>query len=402
MDGVKKPVKSSDRVDVSQIKRRPSFEIANDYVEMNFCSIIQAEAEEGLSKRQLRRKRKEESKELKRRQHHYVRNGVIAAVVLVIVAVATGFIWWSSSSEPVNAADKNTRQFVVDQGATTDEIAAALMKSGFIRNKLAFRLQMRFGGGIIQAGTHMLSPSYNLSEIVERLAKADTDEMEVQILPGKTLSELKEDFKKYDYTDAEINSALNATYNQSILADRPAGATLEGYLYPDTYRVLAGDSLETVINKSLNQLQKVADENDLQAGFAAHGLNFYQGLTLASIIAKEDKDADDQKMIAGVFYNRLNAGMNLGSDVTFKYAYQMGLCDIDGPGCNSVYNTRTNAGLTPGPIANPGLSALLAVANPTENSYYYFVAGDDGQNYYAETADQHNTNVASHCTELCQ
>lgn len=390
--------------EAKEVKRRPSFEIAQDYVELNLVPIIEADAEAGLSKRQLRRKRKTEAKKLKQRQHHYLRNSIIFAIVLVVLAVGTAALWWSSSSEPVNAADKNTRQFMVDQGATTDQIADALQRSGFIRNQLAFKLQIRLSGGIIQAGTHMLSPSYNLNDIVARLAKADTDEVDVQIAPGRTLSEIKEDLKKYDYTEAEIDNALNANYTQSILADRPAGATLEGYIYPDTYRVLAGDSAQVVINKALNQLEKVAKDNNLQAGFAAHGLTFYQGLTLASVVAMENKNVNDQKMVAGVFYNRMAAGMPLGSDVTFKYAYKMGLCanNVNGPDCDSSYNTRIHTGLMPGPIANPGLTALQAVANPTTSNYYYFVAGDDGKNYYAETMDQHSQNIASHCTKLCQ
>lgn len=107
-------------------------------------------------------------------------------------------------------------------------------------------------------------------------------------------------------------------------------------------------------------------------------------------------------MVAGVFYNRLAAGMNLGSDVTYKYAYNQGLCGEDSPTCDSEYNTRVNEGLPPGPIATPTLTALLAVANPTNSNYYYFVAGEDGKTYYSETEDQHNQAVAEHCGDLCQ
>lgn len=385
------------------VERRPSFEIVNDYIELNLVPIIEADAEATMTKRELRRKRRQEKKREKQRQHHYLRNGIVAAVVLLALIITTAVVWWNSSSEPVNAADKNTRQFVVDKGATTDEVATALQRAGFIRNSLAFRLYVRLHGNIIQAGTHMLSPSYGLSDIVSRLATADTDEVDVQIPPGLTLTELKDVFKKYDYTDAEIEAALNANYDNPILADRPAGSTLEGYIYPDTYRVLAGDSLNVVIEKSLKQLQTVVEKNNLQAGFAAHGLSFYQGITLASIITKEVPKIDDQKMVASVFYNRMNVGMNLGSDPTYKYAYKMGLCSSNTPdGCDSVYNTRLYAGLPPSPIANPSLTAMQAVANPADSNYYYFVSGEDGNNYYSETADQHNQAVAQHCGSLCE
>lgn len=386
--------------DPNHVKRRPSFEIASDFIELNFKPIIDAGDEAELTERQLRKKRKQERKE--KRQKHYVRNGIIAVVLLLLAASTVIAIWWHSSNEPVSLTDKNTYQFDVEEGATVDEVANGLQRAGFIKNTLAFRIYMRLNGNVIQAGSHMLSPSYTLSEIAEKLATADTDEVDIQIPPGLTLDELRSVFKKYDYTDAEIEQAFNATYDNAILADRPQGATLEGYLYPDTYRVYAGDSLEVVIGKALDKFASVADQYGLQDAFAARGLTFYQGATLASIVTKEVQKTDDQKLVAGVFYNRLNAGMPLGSDVTYMYAYKAGLCSENTPDCDSVYNTRIYEGLPPGPIANPSLSALQAVANPTDSNYYYFVAGEDGNTYFSETADQHNQAVADHCGSLCE
>lgn len=396
----KKQQKEQLKLVTGHVDRRPSFEIAGDFVELNFKPIIDADKEENLTKKQLRQKRKAEKKANHRR--HYLRNAIIAACLLIVVAGATVFVWWNSSNEPVNRINANTYQFDVDEGATVDDVAQSLKKAGFIRSQLAFKIYVRLNGSVIQAGSHMLSPSYKLSEIAEKLATADTDEVDIQIPPGLTLDELRDVFKRYDYTDAEIEQAYNATYDNPILADRPAGATLEGYIYPDTYRVYAGDSLEVVIGKAIDEFANVAAENGLIDVFAAHGLSVYEGVTLASIVTKEVQNADDQKLVASVFYNRLNSGMELGSDVTFKYAYNSGLCSVDSPDCDSVYNTRIYAGLPPGPIANPSLTALQAVAYPTESNYYYFVAGEDGKTYFSETADQHNQAVADHCGELCQ
>ena len=381
------------------VQRRSSFEIADDYVELNFKPIIEADAEEGLSKRELRRRRREQHRQQKR--HHYVRNSIITAIVLVGLAVGTALLWWKTSSQPVNPDDQGIRQFTVDNGATADQIADSLRQAGFIRSTLAFRIYVRLNDNTVQAGIHMLSPSYDLSEIVKRLSTANTDEISVQIPPGLTMDELRKTFEEAGYTDAQIEEAYSATYTQSILADRPQGASLEGYLYPDTYRVYRGDSLTVLFNKALDQMQAVANDNNLPASFAAHGLSFYQGLTLASIITKEVQSQDDQRLVASVFYNRLNAGMSLGSDVTFQYAYKQGLCTENTPDCQSAYNTRLNEGLPPGPIANPSLTAMLAVANPAESNYYYFVAGEDGHTYFSETADQHNQAVADHCGDLC-
>lgn len=390
------------RVNVSQVKRRPSFEIANDFMELNFKPIIEAETEATLSRGELRRRRRQQKRQARRGRHSILRNSAVIAAIFIVIAVATVFVWWCSSSEPVNAADKSVRQFVIDKGATTEEVANALQKAGFIRNTLAFRIYKRLHGGDIQAGTHMLSPSYGMTKIVDKLATADSDEVDIQIPPGLTLNELKEVFKGYDYTDAEIEKALSAHYDSPILADKPDNAGLEGYLYPDTYRVLAGDGLDKVIKKALNQLALVSSRNNLKVKFAGRGLSFYQGITLASIVTKEVKNQADQKLVASVFYNRLEAGMNLGSDVTFQYAYKMGMCNTNSPDCTSTYNTRNNPGLPPGPIANPSLSAMLAVAEPPASGYYYFVAGEDGKTYFSETADQHNQAVADHCGKLCK
>lgn len=381
-------------------KRRPSFEIAQDYMELNFKPIIDADGEEELSKKELRAKRRAEKKANK--QRHWVRNTIIVLVVLVMAAGATVFIWWKSSNQPVNLLDKNTRQFTVAEGATADQVAESLHKAGFIRSTLAFRLYTRLNGNVIQAGNHMLSPSYTLSEIAEKLATADTDEIDIQIPPGLTLNELREVFRGYDYTDAEIERALTANYDSPILADRPEGASLEGYLYPDTYRVYAGDELEVVIQKALDRFGEVAMANGLIEGFAANGLNIYQGITLSSIVTKEVLNADDQRLVASVFYNRMYVGMELGSDVTYQYAYKQGLCSVNTPDCESDYNTRIHEGLPPGPIANPSLTAMQAVASPAESGYYYFVAGEDGKTYFSETMDQHNQAVADHCGSLCQ
>lgn len=381
--------------------RRPSFDIAADYVELNFRPIIAADAEASMSPKELRAKRRAEKKAAHQRRPRWV-YGVVAAAVLLVIAGGTALFWWHTSAQAVNLADKSTRQFQIDRGASASEVADSLAKSGFIRSPLAFKIYARLHDSVLQAGTHVLSPSYDLEKTVKTLATAETDEIEVQIPAGMTISEIKKQLKQYDYTDSEIEEAFNKTYDSPILDSRPTGQGLEGYLYPDTYRVYRSDSVDKVIQKALDQFEKIAKANKFEESFKAHGLSLHEGITLASIVTKEVSNSADQKMVAGVFYNRLAAGMNLGSDVTYKYAYNEGLCSDDSPTCDSEYNTRVNEGLPPGPIATPTLTALMAVANPTNSNYYYFVAGEDGKTYYSETEDQHNQAVAEHCGDLCQ
>jgi UPF0755 protein len=383
--------------------RRPSVEIAKNFIELNIKTVIDAEKTANLTDKQ--RRKLDKAKRKSERKRHPIRNSLIVVTILGFLAAGSAALWWQTSIQPVNRADHNSYQFEIRQGDSTDQIAAALKKANFIRNTLAFKIYTRLNRNIIQAGTHMLSPSDSLPEIAAKLTRAETDEIDVQIPPGVTLKQLRDTLKKYDFTDVEIDQAFLASYDSDILADKPADASLEGYLYPDTYRIFAGDGLEAVIQKALDKMGQVVTENDLRTKFSHQGLTLNEALTLASIVVKEVGDSNDQKIVAGVFYNRLRAGMTLGSDVTFQYAFEQKLCADNTPDCDSIYNTRRNSGLPPGPIANPSLSALLAVAEPTESNYFYFVAGDgsdEGKTFYAETSDQHNTNVFEHCHERCQ
>lgn len=390
---------------VSKIKRRPSVEIAREYVELDFKAVIDAERLKAMSPEERKamaiKAKQALRKKLSPKYWHMLRVAFCVAVVLVMIC-STSVMWWNSSTAAADVKDSTVRQFVVDKGASSMSVATALQRAGFIRNAIAFCIYVKLYGGSVQAGTHMLSPSFTLAKIAQTLSSSNGTEISIQIPPGLTLDKLKDNFKKYDYTEQDVTAAFNKKYKNPILADLPAGATLEGYLYPDTYRVRAGDKLDVVINKALNQFYKVAKSNGILDGFKKHKLNIHKGITLASIVTKEVKNPSDQKKVAGVFYNRLNQGYSLGSDVTFKYAYSQGLCDSNTSKCDSVYNTRINKGLPPGPIANPSLSALKAVANPTNMTAMYFVAGDDGKTYFSDTLDQHNKAIAAHCTELCK
>lgn len=387
----------------AKAKRRPSFDIARDYMEMNFAVLVSPEqtpSQIKKAKKQAKKLRRQES-----RRKHRVRNAIFSSLALLVICAGMAALWWVTSLQPVNPKDTDMRQFIVDKGATTDQIATALQKAGFIRNSLAYKIYSRLNNKSVQAGTHTLSPSYSVPLIADKLSMATVDEIDVQVPPGLTLNQLKSTWKKYGYSDVDIEKAYLAKYDNAILNDRPEGSSLEGYIYPETYRIYSDDKLEVIISKALDQFEKVVAENDLKSKLASHGLSLHEGITLASIVTKEVTNTDDQKIVAGVFYNRLSDGGVLGSDVTYQYAYNQGLCSVNAPSCSSEYNTRIYPGLPPGPIANPSLSALTAVANPTNTDYYYFVAGDGndaGITFFSVTLDEHNANIQAHCRTLCK
>ena len=227
------------------------------------------------------------------------------------------------------------------------------------------------------------------------------------ISPGETIFDIKKHLIALGYTNGEVEEAFRADYDFGFLKERPAGATLEGYLYGETYEFYKDTSVKDILKAFLTKMGEVIASNRLEEKYAVHGLSLYEGITLASIVQKEAA-APDQPTVAQVFLTRLDAGMLLGSDVTVSYAL-----DVLDPerkdhsdnqtalGVDSCYNTRLHAGLPCGPISNPSLSALLAVAEPADTSYLYFLTGDDGMMYYSYTEEEHIRNIYEHCQTLC-
>lgn len=332
------------------------------------------------------------------------RFGVIGAGLFFLAATISTAIWYNWALTPVSDDTKQVR-VIVRPGDTAAEIAQTLHDQDLIRSRLAFGLYTQLSGtrSQLQAGGYVLSPNQSVSSIVEHMVTGKTDEFNVTILPGLTLNELRKKFKADGFSDAEITAAFDASYQHPLLATRPAGATLEGYIYPETYRMNADQSLKSLFERVFDEMYKTLQNKKYLEEFAKRNLTIHQAVTLASIVQKEVKNPVDQKQVAQVFLKRLADGMQLGSDVTYMYAAdQMGVEAT--PALESPYNTRKYTGLPPGPIANMNPSALDAVAFPAPGEYVYFVAGDgpdEGKTFFALTFEEHEANIAAHCRELC-
>ena len=264
---------------------------------------------------------------------------------------------------------------------------------------------------IIGVGVAMFIKEQRYQEYAEQFAQMEAqmeaDVFDFTILPGETIFDVEQSLIKAGYSATEAKQALTDSYDFSFLKNRPEGATLEGYLYGETHQFYGDTSAKDVIKAFLEGMDKVISENDLERRYAAQGLSLFEGITLASVVQKESRAAD-MPGVARVFLNRLENGMSMGSDVTVSYAL-----DVVDPNrqiygdnaaavsIDSCYNTRLYRGLPCGPISNPGREALLAVADPADNSYLYFLTGDDGLMYYSYTDEEHIQNAALHCSELC-
>jgi len=240
-------------------------------------------------------------------------------------------------------------------------------------------------------------------------ANMEAEVFDFTIRPGETIYEVRAALIEAGYPATEVDAALAADYDYDFLKDRPDGATLEGYLYGETHQFYEGTPVQDIISKYLEKMGNVIAENNLKEKYANQGLSLFEGITLASIVQSESGSlTSEMPTVAQVFLTRLSYGMPLGSDVTVSYALDTVDPDRNSHSDNqaalqvdSCYNTRVNIGLPCGPISNPGLSALLAVAEPSDTAYLYFLTGDDGLMYYSYTDSEHTQNIYSHCQELC-
>lgn len=339
-----------------------------------------------------------------RPRHHSWRWFVaVITPLFMLMMVALGVVWYQSSLRPVDPRDDSQVRLIIKQGETASDIARNLKQARLIRSEQAFRLYSQLTGTKerLQTGAYALKRSQSIPEIIDHISTGQTDEISVTILPGKTLAEIKQVLIDDGFAEFDVTNALEKTYNHPLFKDKPSGTSLEGYIYPETYRVYASDSVESLLLKSFDEFERVLTADNVDVQLQGRGLNRYQGLTLASIVQMEVANADEQRQVAQVFLRRLSINMPLGSDVTFFYAAkQLGV--EPSPSLDSPYNTRIRAGLPPGPIATFNLSALQAVMQPAEGDYLYFVAGDDGKTYFTRTEDEHNAAIQAHCHTLCQ
>jgi UPF0755 protein len=321
--------------------------------------------------------------------------------IIVVGLVATLRIWYANNLAPVSSDIKQV-YFTVEQGETKHQISLGLKNSNLIRSSGAFENYLRSNEvDILQAGTYSLSPSMSVPKIVDKMHKGEVTKNLLTILPGKRLDQIKSAFLKAGYPQAEVDNAFStATYpDHPLIANLPAGASLEGFLYPDSFQRDSSTPAAAIVRESLDEMQKHLTQ-DITSGFASRGLNVFQGVTLASIVYQEIDDPTYQPTVAQVFFTRINQGIKLESNVTANYAADIAGLSRD-VGIDSPYNTYLHAGLTPGPIGNVTDSALKAVAHPNNTDYVYFIAGDDAKMHFTHTIDEHNAVIKQYCQKKC-
>lgn len=329
--------------------------------------------------------------------------GVAIVLVLLITSIVGVRAWYNHNLSPVSSS-ATTAYFTVSSGSSVHQIATDLSNSRLVRSQQAFETYVISNGFLnkLQAGTYSLSPSMSVKTIVHKMVSGDVAKNLLTILPGKRLDQIKQAFQKSGYSPIEVDAAFDAKNyaNHPALAGLPQGASLEGYLYPDSFQKQSDTPATVIIRESLDEMQKRLTDG-VKKGFAVHGLSIHQGITLASIIVREADKAADQQTVAQVLLTRLSRNMALQSDVTAFYA-----SDIAGTphdlAIDSPYNTYLHTGLPPGPISSVTKDALWAAGHPTNTDYLFYLAGDDGKVHFSHTQEEHQMAIEKYCKKACQ
>jgi UPF0755 protein len=321
----------------------------------------------------------------------------------------------ASDLEGPAAAVGTEGAFTITSGERADQVAANLAASGFLADRELFLNYLRYydlDSGL-EAGVYELSSGATIPELAAILSRAVDQQVDLTFIEGWRLEEMAAYLELIRPAAIDAETFLAIARGQTdfdlsayeFLASRPVGASLEGFLFPDTYRVPVEADAAFMIGLMLDNFDQKVDASMRQA-YGAQGLSVYQAVTLASIVQREAVLSDERPVMVGVFLNRLAQDMRLQADPTVQYAvgYQpdsdrwwktpLSQADL---ALDSPYNTYRYEGLPPGPIASPGLEALQAVAQPAQTEYLFFVvdctAERAGQHVFSRTFEEHLANV---------
>ena len=378
-----------------------------------------------------RRSRKESVKPIKKKKKSRLKGFFVTVFVLLVLLGVGGFFGYRYVESALQPVDANSKQYVtvqIPEGANLQQIGDTLENSGLVKHGFIFSLYAKYKDySDLKSGYYNLQKSMSTDDIIQELQKGGTPQPQEVALANLTIPEgytldqiaqtvgqLQGEFKEPLTADAFLAKVQDETFISQLVAKYPtllgslptkeSGVRyrLEGYLFPATYAIKESTTVESLIDEMV-----AAMDQNLSGHYTAikeKNLTVNELLTIASLVEKEGLKTDDRKLIAGVFYNRLNLGMPLQSNIAILYAegklgQNISLADdaaIDTT-INSPYNVYTNLGLMPGPVDSPSLDAIEASINQTKSDNLYFVANvQDGKVYFATTREEHDRNVAEH------
>jgi len=308
---------------------------------------------------------------------------------------------WSFAAD---LAMKQSGTISVSEGSGAKAVWTEFVDGGFTSRSLPWRYHAwRMGAAAdIKAGVYHIERGERISEVITRLVAGDVSPTELTITfpEGFILEQMAERVEgKGIGTAAEYISAAqpsNFIDDFEWLSEVPAGRDLEGYLFPDTYRVFADDTASDVIRRQLATFERKFIDGGLAGEVGTRTMD--EVVIMASIVEREVISDDDMALVAGVLWSREDDGAGLDADATVRYALgkpKAALTQTDLESA-SPYNTRRFRGLPPGPISNPGVRALTATVRPEESDYYFYLSAPTGETIFSRTNDEHNVNKAKY------
>ena len=378
-----------------------------------------------------RRSRRESVKPTKKKKKfRFVRFLVTLLILLALLGVGGfyGYRYAESALQPIDPSSKQYVKVQIPEGANSQEIGSILEKSGLVKHGLLFTAYVKYKNySDLKSGYYNLQKSMGTEDLIKALQKGGTPEPQEVVYANltipegftleqiaQTVAQLQGEFKEPLTAEAFMAKVQDENFIAQEVAKYPklleslpakdSGVRyrLEGYLFPATYTIKESTTIESLIDEMLATMDKNLSPH--YATIKEKNLTVNELLTIASLVEKEGAKTEDRKLIAGVFYNRLNLGIPLQSNIAILYAegklgQKISLADdvaID-TAIDSPYNVYTNIGLMPGPVDSPSLDAIESSINQTKSDNLFFVANvQDGKVYFAATKEEHDKNVEEH------
>ncbi|MDP3093389.1 MAG: endolytic transglycosylase MltG [bacterium] len=330
---------------------------------------------------------------------------------LLVLAILIGT--WLEMNLAYDNASTEEKLFSVEEGQGLFAIAKNLKKENLVRQEWFFDIVVFLEGGArkLQAGDYRFSQAMTPREMAKKIISGDIARQTITIPEGWNMREIGQYLELTGLMPAaDFIRAADEDFSKEFLflADKPKTASLEGYLFPDTYELKIGEETNILVRKMLvNFDEKLTPE--IRSKIKSQGKTIFDIVTIASLLEEEVKTLEDKKIVSGILWKRLKTGMRLQVDATIVYALgalapgptrsgiralgkSPGKLTYDDLKTDSFYNTYRYAGLPPGPIANPGLESIKAAIYPKQSSYWYYLSAPDGTTYFSQTLEEHNLN----------
>ncbi len=329
-------------------------------------------------------------------------------LLFLLFALSFGLTLFVLQREAVLSPDSGSVRIDIATGESVRDIAARFKMEGLIRFPLLFRFYLQYKDldRNLRTGTFLFPRDAPYGELARILVEGEGTEVAITIPEGYTVAQIDALLAEKGVIEAGevLTCARECDFSafsflpqlSGISPNDAPGGKIEGYLFPDTYFISVPDFTAKLFLERLLGTFRERVIVGLEADFAASERSLQDVMTMASLIERETKGNEERPMVAGILWKRFDSGRALDVDATIRYALGkvtevLTKADLE---VDSPYNSRRNAGLPPGPIANPGLKSIQAALHPEDSKYWYYLHGDDGAIHYAETNDEHNENKA--------